>query len=187
MGPPLIGVGQGVGPLQKKDFPRRIQRRGPLHHPRSRKIPDLQPKLPFYPFSRNLNFLVFYKTTVTTGTLIDLCNPRHHLMSPNNLPNLIYQPRSDIVNISGMLLPCLHDTRPHRHSSGIEPYKLYGIIGTLLGITVIYPPQHSALFHLLLPVLHARPSRHLMPTLQSIPLLLVPLWIRLLIQAPLTM
>ena len=32
-----------------------------VFHPRSRKIPDLQPKLPFYPFSGNLNFLGFYR------------------------------------------------------------------------------------------------------------------------------
>ena len=56
----------------------------------------------------------------------------------------------------------------------------------MLGSEIIYLPRHLYLFHPPLPELNARPSLHPMPTLQSINLILVTLWIGSLIRAPVT-
>ena len=40
---------------------RQFQRRSPFRHPRSKKILDFQPKLPFYPLSKILDFLGFHR------------------------------------------------------------------------------------------------------------------------------
>ena len=122
---------------------------------------------------------------------IGLNSPGHHLMSPSNLPDFLYQPTLGKVSMLGMLLPCLHDTRLHRHSSGMvttaRAISLVVSLGTLPSSTVIYAPRHSNLFRPLMPVLYAQSSLHFIPTLQSITPLLVPLCIRLLIRTPLTM
>ena len=63
--------------------------------------------------------LIFRRTTVADTTPTSLYSPRHHLIYPRNLVNLLYQPKSGIVSISGMLFLCLHGTRLHSHSLGI--------------------------------------------------------------------
>ena len=81
-------------------------------------------------------------------------------MSPRNLLDLLYQPRSSRLSISSMLLPCLNDTRLHRHSSSIVTTS--GAVsfmvqpGTLLGNAVIYPRRHSTLSRPLLLMLRTQ-------------------------------